>query len=229
VNLVKYFFKDPLSLQNVRLMEMWTVIEATSALFAVSLPAFKQFILRTIRTRAGDKVRPMRRLEDQQMSGGVEGLEYSGATNFTSGPELGQQQGDTSGVRKARGIRGMVSRWLGGGKKGSSRSRSKGKNSLPSFVRGSLVGSTGWVSPKVGFGVESGGTGESSRNRRRRTLDDLELSSFDDYEEHREPQVDGSKTMRGAIEGASAGALAVEGPSGGGEGDESLSARGADV
>lgn len=216
-------------------MEMWTVIEATTALFAFSLPAFKKFFLRTIGTRPGDKVRPMRRVEEQQASGGIEDLESSRGTDLTSDPKLDQQQGETSGggnteSKKAGGVRGMVSGWFGGNKKGSSGPRGKGKNSLPSFVRGSLVGGTGWTVPKL----ES--TGESSRNRRRRALDDIELSSFDDYEEDREAvdrQKDTeSRTMRGAIGGASVDVLVAEGSNDtGGEGamrDESLSSRGTD-
>ena len=232
VNLVKYFFKNPLSLQNVRLMEMWTVIEATTALFAFSLPAFKKFFLRTIRTR--DKVRPMGRVEDQQVSGGVEDLESSRGTDPKSDPKSNQQQGNTSGdgntdSKKPGGVRGMISGWFGGNKGESSGSRGKGKSSLPSFVRGSLVGGTGWTVPKI----ETGGIRE---NRRRRTLDDIELSSFDDYEEDREAvdrQKDTeSKTMRGAIGGASVDVLVAEGSNDtAGEGamrDESLGSRGTD-
>lgn len=236
INLVKYFFKNPLSLQNVRLMEMWTVIEATTALFAFSLPAFKRFFLRTLGTRPGDKVRPMRRVEDLQESGGVEDLDFSRTTDQTSDPKSNQQQGNMSGdgnkdSMKAGGVRGMISGWFGG-KKGRSNSMGKGKNSLPSFVRGSLVGGAGWAVPEV----ESGGVGESSRNRRKRTLDDIELSSFDDYEHQGavDRQKDrGSITMRGAIEDASVDDLVVEGSNGAaGEGairDESLSSRGTDV
>ncbi|KAF8424826.1 hypothetical protein EV426DRAFT_573564 [Tirmania nivea] len=246
VNLVKHFFKNPLSLDNVRFLEMWSVIEATTALFAFSLPAFKKFILRTIGTRPRDKVRPMRRVEDQQQIEGAEDLENSGGTDSTSNPKPIQLHRATSGdgntdLKKARGARSMVSGWFDGGKKGSSKSSGNGKDSLPSFVRGSLVGGTGWTIPNV----ESGGIGENSRNRRR-TLDDTELSSFDDYEEDREAvdeQIDKeSKTMRGAIQGANIDILVAEGSKNRGTGgavwdergnrgegaiwDESLSPRG---
>ena len=226
-------------------MEMWSVIEATTALFAFSLPAFKKFILRTIGTRPGDKVRPMQRVEDQhqQIDGGAQDLNLSGGTDSTLDPKLNQLQlqlqENTSGhgntnSKKARGLRGILSGLFGGGvgnKKGSSKSRAKGKGSLPSFVRGSLVGGAGWIGPKV----DSGGAGEGARDRRRRTLDDIELGSIDDYEDREvidESKDKGSKTMKGAIQGASVDVLVAEESSNTGAEDairdESLGSRGTD-
>lgn len=187
---------------------MWTIVETTSAIFAFSLPAYKKFILRKIGTRAGDRVRPLEPVNEGAGGGGGDverGTAGEGGDSATTSG-TGRLEKVAAAPRKRGGVGGWFTWFQSSSPRRSPNSSHQQKSrSLPSFVRGSLVG-------VVGVGSGGGGSaldGSNHNKRRRRTLDDIELSSFDDYEEDR-----GGNVLSEEEEGASASASASAGSCG---------------